>query len=76
MPLTCCHIETHYNSQFNGTELTWHEKRYNMFQYGVTLLTTFNGWGRALSDCPRQALFLVATILKHTTSPQDSNLFL
>ena len=38
----------------------------NVLQYSVTLLTTFNGWGRALSDCHRQALFLVATILKHT----------
>jgi hypothetical protein len=33
----------------------------NVLQYSVTLLTTFIGWGRALSDCHRQALFLVAT---------------
>lgn len=34
----------------------------NMLQYSVTLLTTFIGWGRALSDCQRQALFLLASI--------------
>ena len=39
----------------------------NMLQYSVTLLTTFIGGGRALSDCHGQALFLVATIVKHTT---------
>lgn len=43
-----------------------------MLNYSVTLLTTFNGGGRALSDCQRQALFLVATIVEHTG--EDSNL--
>ena len=38
---TSYHIQTHYNSQFNGTELTWHEKRYTVFEYGDPLWAGF-----------------------------------
>jgi hypothetical protein len=51
------HIETHYS---------FPSSLGNVLQYSVTLLTTFIGGGRALSDCHRQALFQVATIVKHT----------
>ena len=48
-------------------------KSSNVFQYSVTLLTTFNGWGRALSDCQRQALFLVATkVMVNATAQIES----
>ena len=59
------HIETHWRElPSRQTSLLC---QYNMLQYSVTLLTTFIGGGRALSDYHRQALFLVATIVKHTT---------
>jgi hypothetical protein len=59
-------ILKHTNDIGNWISLSYWTNFSNVLQYSVTLLTTFNGWGRALSDCHRQALFLVATKLVGT----------